>query len=85
MKKVIVPLHLIDEIVTDRELLEQKITKNTLPFIVVDFEKVHPNVILKLKEPIKASLIMGIEREYNTIAIKLDEPIQFIEKLKNHI
>lgn len=39
MKRVEIPYELIEEIITEKEQLEQKIKKDTLPFIVVDFEK----------------------------------------------
>lgn len=85
MKRAKIPFDYIEEIITDKEQLEQKIKKDTLPFIVIDFEKVHPNVILKLNKPIQASLIMGIEREYIKVALRVDDPNSFIKKIEEKL
>ncbi len=39
-----------------------------------DFEETFPDVILKLKHPVEATLTLGIMKPYDQVAIRLDEP-----------
>lgn len=71
----------IDQVITDKDRLEQKLTNDTIEFIARDFDEVHPNIILKLKEPKQATLIMGIKKPYQKIAIKLDDFQRFYDAL----
>lgn len=75
----------VEEVIITPENLTQKKSKQTIAFIARDFEEVHPDLILKLKQPIEATLIMGIKKEYSKVAIKLDEPTRFKEVLKEKI
>jgi len=52
--------------------------KDVIYFMVKDFEEVQPQVLIKLKEPIQATLFMGRKKWVSEIAIRVDEP----EKLK---
>ncbi len=75
----------IEAMIDTKEQLNQKIPKNTIEFIFRDLEEVHPQVILKLKNPVQATLLMGIKREYEQVAIRVDEPERFKEILKEKI
>ena len=77
MKRMKVKWSDIDVIIDEPNLLTQKLSKNTIEFIARDFEAVHPNVILQLKHPINATLFMGINKEYEQVAIRVDEPNKF--------
>nr|WP_106781397.1 beta-carotene 15,15'-monooxygenase [Lysinibacillus timonensis] len=81
MKRAEIHFDNIEEIVTDKEVLRKKLPKNTLSFVATDFTEVYPDVILKLKSPIKATLAMGIQREFSQVAIRSDEPDAFLEKI----
>ena len=72
----------IEAVIVDSEQLQLKPSKKTIEFIARDFEKVSPDVIFKLKQPVKAHLIMGMEKEFEQVSIKVDEPQRFIAKLK---
>ncbi|MGG3467064.1 beta-carotene 15,15'-monooxygenase [Neobacillus pocheonensis] len=72
----------IEDVIDAPEYLQQKRSKQTIEFIARDFEEVHPDVILKLKQPVEATLIMGIKKEYSQVAIRVDEPNRFKEVLK---
>lgn len=85
MKRMEIKWTEIEAVIEDTEQLQQKPSKKTIEFIARDFEKVYPDVILKLKQPVKAHLIMGIEKEFEQVSIKVDEPQQFIAKLKEEL
>ena len=80
-----IQLNDIEKVIVDTEILEQKISKTTIEFIARDFEKVHPDIILKLKSPVEATLFMGIKRKYEQVAIRLDNPQEFKKILKQHL
>jgi membrane protein YdbS with pleckstrin-like domain len=82
MKRMEIRWEDIEEVIEDRKILEQKISKKTIDFVARDFEKVYPNVILKLKCPVEVTLLMGIKREYEQVAIRVDESEKFKELLK---
>lgn len=73
MKRMEIRWDEIEEIITEPEELQQKLTKDTIDFIPRDFMEVYPDVILKLKKPKEAVLIMGIKKTYDRVAIKLDD------------
>ncbi|WP_244658340.1 beta-carotene 15,15'-monooxygenase [Priestia megaterium] len=75
----------IEELIVDTKMLEQKISKTTIEFIARDFEKVHPDIILKLKSPMEATLFMGIKRKYEQVAIRVDNPQKFKKILKQQL
>lgn len=81
MKQVKIPYELIDEVLTNPVILEEKLTKETLQFIVRDFEPLNPHVILRLKEPITATYYLGIQKTYSSVAIRLDQPERFLQQL----
>lgn len=53
-------------------------SKNTLQFVYKDFEKVEPQAIVHLHEPVEAVMFMGMKKKVTEFAIRVDEP----EKLK---
>lgn len=75
----------IDEIIEDRSTLEKKLTKSTIDFVARDFEKAYPDVIIKLKHPQEATLLMGMKKNYEQVAIRVDEPEKFKEVLKSKL
>lgn len=84
MKRMEVSWNEIEEVITDKEILKQKLTKETIDFIAKDFEQATPDVILKLKEPKEATLIMGIKKTYQNIAIKFDNYQEFKKVLEKY-
>lgn len=85
MKRMEISWSDIEEIIDEPQVLKQKLANDTLDFMARDFEQVHPDVILKLKRPVQATLIMGMKKEYNRVAIRVDEPTRFKEVLKEKI
>lgn len=85
MKRMEINWSDIEEIIDEPHQLKQKLSKNTIEFMARDFEEIQPTVILKLKRPIQAMLIMGMKKEYNQVAIRVDEPVRFKEVLKEKI
>lgn len=74
----------IEEIVTDKKILQQKMTKDTIDFMARDFEQAIPDVILKLKKPKEATLVMGIKKSYQQVAIKLDNYQLFMNEVEKY-
>lgn len=85
MKRMEIRWDDIAEVIEEREILEQKLSNNTIDFVARDLEKVYPTVILRLKQPVKATLLMGIEREYEQVAIRVDEAGKFKEVLQEKL
>lgn len=63
--------------------LKEKLSNDTIDFMARDLEKVYPDYILKMKQPVKVTLFMGIQKEYSNIAIRTDNPLQLKEILLN--
>ncbi|PYF03051.1 beta-carotene 15,15'-monooxygenase [Ureibacillus chungkukjangi] len=84
VKRIEVKWNEIEEVITDKDILKQKLSKDTIEFVAKDFDKVLPDFILQLKKPMEATLIMGIKKPYQKIAIKLDDYKAFSEVLKKH-
>jgi hypothetical protein len=85
MKRMEISFEDIDEVIEDKEILEQKLSKKTIDFVARDFEKVYPHVILKLRCPVEATLPIGIKKQYEQVAIRVDEPVKFKEVLKQKL
>lgn len=85
MKRMEIRWEDIAEVIEEREKLEQKLSKNAIEFAARDFEKIYPTVILKLKQPVKATLLMGIKKEYEQVAIRVDDAERFKEVLKEKV
>lgn len=82
MKSVKIPYDQIEEIVTDNLVLERKLSKKTLQFIVRDFEKLQPQIILRMKEPVQAVYYLGIKKQFKEVAIRVDDPQRFLQQLQ---
>lgn len=67
----------IESIIENPEVLQKKIPKDTIDFIVSDFSKADPDLILVMKKPLTATLFMGLKKEYAKVAIRSDSPAQF--------
>jgi hypothetical protein len=85
MKRAKIDYRNIEAIIEDPELLQKKLSKNTIDFVIRDFEKVYPDLILKMKSPQNVTLFMGIEKQYEFVAIKCDSPLELKEQIKIHI
>jgi len=70
VKRAEIKIANIDEIIVDSTILQEKASKETIEFIGKDFGELHPNILLKLKRPMKATLFMGIQKEYSKPEIK---------------
>ncbi|EON72033.1 hypothetical protein [Lysinibacillus sphaericus] len=71
----------IEELVEDKELLQGKLSKDTIDFIARDFGEAYPQFILKMKEPIDVTFMLGITKKYTKVAIKADQVHEFREML----
>lgn len=76
MKRTEINYTNIESIIEEPEILQKKLSENTADFVIRDFEKVYPDIILKMKKPQKVTLFMGIEKEFDFVAIKSDHPEQ---------
>jgi hypothetical protein len=85
MKRMEIPMNEIETVIEEKEILEQKPTKETIEFIARDFEKVSPDVLLKLKHPVQATLLLGKKQSYKQVAIKVDEPEKFLALIKQNL
>lgn len=85
MKRVEVKWSDIEEIIDDPNELQQKRSKGTLEFVSRDFEETYPTVILKLKQPVEATFLMGMKKSYNKVAIRVDDPDRFRNLLKSKV
>jgi hypothetical protein len=86
VKRMVLSLDDIESITMDQKLLEKKIDKKTtIEFIAKDFETVHPQMILELKNPCSVTLFLGIEKTYTRVALRVDNPIKFHEALRERI
>ncbi|WP_332645333.1 beta-carotene 15,15'-monooxygenase [Lysinibacillus sp. 54212] len=82
MKSAEISYDKIEEIITDKEILEQKLTTKTLQFIVRDFEPLQPQIILRMKEPITAVYYLGLKKQFKEVAIRVDDPQRFLQQLQ---
>ncbi|WP_338752691.1 beta-carotene 15,15'-monooxygenase [Bacillus sp. FJAT-52991] len=83
LKRAEIQFEDIECIIEDPVILESKLPKDTIDFIVRDFEKVYPDMILKMKKPVRVTLFMGIQKEYAKIAIRSDNPTQLKTMILN--
>ncbi len=85
MKRTAIPFAQIAAIVEDKEQLEGKLSKDTIDFIARDFAKAYPQFILKMKEPVEVTFMLGIKKRYNQVAIKADQVQEFRQMLEQGI
>ncbi|MBW3112152.1 beta-carotene 15,15'-monooxygenase [Bacillus sp. MCCB 382] len=79
-QRLILPLSNIERM----EWGEKKPNKGTMVFMQKDFEDIHPQVILFLKEPVEATLFMGRKEEVSKVALRVDDPERLKELLKQN-
>ncbi|MFI8575618.1 hypothetical protein ACIGEL_07880 [Rossellomorea aquimaris] len=73
MQRTDFPLNQIEKIEWGKERGNE-----ALVFMHKDFEEIHPQVVLFLKEPVEATMFMGRKQLISEVALRVDEP----EKLK---
>ncbi len=78
MKRTTIRFANIEKIEKDPELLKEKLSKDTIDFIARDFGEAYPQIILKMREPLEVTFMLGIKKRYNHVAIKVDQ----IQELK---
>ncbi|MEH7018551.1 beta-carotene 15,15'-monooxygenase, partial [Bacillus sp. JJ63] len=83
LKRTEIQFENIECIIEDPAILESKLSKDTIDFIARDLVKVYPDMILKMKKPVRATLFMGIQKEYSQIAIRSDNPTQLKKIILN--
>ena len=81
MKRTEIRFDHIAEIIEDKERLEGKLSKDTIDFIARDFGEAYPHFILKMKEPVEVTFMLGIKKHYSHIAIKADRVQEFRQML----
>lgn len=85
MKRMEIRWEDIEKVIDDREVLERKLSKKAIDFVARDFEKVYPDIILKLNAPVQATLLMGIPKKFEVVAIRVDDPQRFKELLREKL
>ncbi|MGE7949301.1 beta-carotene 15,15'-monooxygenase [Lysinibacillus sp. NPDC093688] len=81
MKRAEIRFDQIEELIEDKEQLEGKLAKDTIDFIARDFEAAYPQFILKMKEPVEVTFMLGLKKRYNNVAIKADQVQEFRKML----
>ncbi|MFF2175573.1 beta-carotene 15,15'-monooxygenase [Lysinibacillus sp. NPDC058147] len=81
MKRAEIRFEQIEELIEDKEQLEGKLSKDTIDFIARDFEAAYPQFILKMKEPVEVTFMLGLKKRYNKVAIKADRAQEFRKML----
>ncbi|MFY3790620.1 beta-carotene 15,15'-monooxygenase [Ureibacillus sp. MALMAid1270] len=85
MKRIKIEFENIEALIVDPEVLQSKLSKDTLDFVARDFETVYPDIIIKLRKPVKGTHLMGLEKQYTQVAVRTDSPNEFLEKLQKGI
>ncbi|CAG9623662.1 beta-carotene 15,15'-monooxygenase [Sutcliffiella rhizosphaerae] len=85
IKRVEIKFENIECLIEDSNILEGKVSKDTIEFMARDLEQIYPDFVLKMKTPVRVTLLMGIEKEYSKIAIRSDNPLQMKEMILNMI
>lgn len=73
MKRATIRFAMIEKIEEEQELLKEKLPKDTIDFIARDFGEAYPQLILKMKEPVEVTFMLGIKKRYHAVAIKADQ------------
>lgn len=76
MKRATIRFAMIEKIEEEQELLKGKLPKDTIDFIARDFGEAYPQLILKMKEPVEVTFMLGIKKRYQAVAIKADQAQQ---------
>ncbi|PIJ98780.1 beta-carotene 15,15'-monooxygenase [Lysinibacillus sphaericus] len=82
MKHTEIDFNKIEEVIEDKGQLEGKLSKDTIDFVARDFGEAYPHVILKMKEPVEVTFMLGIKKHYNQVAIKVDQSQEFKQMLQ---
>ncbi len=77
MKRAEIHFDNIEEIVEDKEQLEGKLSKDTIDFVARDFGEAYPQFILKMKDPVEVTFMLGLKKRYHKVAIKADQAQEF--------
>ncbi|MGP9040259.1 beta-carotene 15,15'-monooxygenase [Cytobacillus kochii] len=81
VKRVVIPIENIKTLMEEKSVLQGKLSKDTVEFMTRDLEKVYPDIILELKEPVHVTYFMGFKKAYKKVAIRSDSPLQLKEWL----
>lgn len=81
VKRVVIPIENIKTLIEEKSVLQGKLSKDTADFIIKDLEKVYPDIILELKEPVHVTYFLGYKKVYKRVAIRSDSPLQLKEWL----
>lgn len=81
MKRAEIRFADIDEIIEDKEIVEGKLSKDTIDFVARDFGEAHPQFILNMKDPIDVTFMFGVKKSYKKVAIKADQVQEFRDML----
>lgn len=85
MKRTEIDFNKIEEVIEDKVLLEGKLSKDTIDFVARDFGEAYPHVILKMKEPVEVTFMLGIKKRYHQVAIKVDQSQEFKQMLQQRL
>ncbi|MDM5248971.1 beta-carotene 15,15'-monooxygenase [Lysinibacillus sp. G4S2] len=77
MKRAEIRFEQIEELIEDKDQLEGKLSKDTIDFVARDFGEAYPQFILKMKEPVEVTFMLGLKKRYNKVAIKADQAQEF--------
>ncbi|MDW0116442.1 beta-carotene 15,15'-monooxygenase [Sporosarcina thermotolerans] len=58
-------------------------SKGLIEFMARDFEEVKPHCIIHFSRPLKATLFLGMEKEFTATTLRVDEPERFRHILEN--
>jgi hypothetical protein len=82
MKRAKIRFANIEKMEEDPELLKEKLSKDTIDFIARDFGEAYPQIMLKMKEPVEVTFMLGFKKSYNNVAIKADQVHELKEILQ---
>lgn len=86
MKRMEIPYSNIENILWEEKAATFSLKqRGTIDFIAKDFEDVKPQCILQLKRPIKAVMFLGFEKEFHTVALRVDELSRFRQQLEHKV
>ena len=85
MKRAYIKYADIDNIILENEQLLEKKRKDCVEFIVRDFEKVFPQLILQMKNEQTVEFIYGFKKQYRYVAIKSDAPAELLAAIRSGV
>ncbi len=83
MKRTEIRFDKIEALIEDKEQLEGKLSKDTIDFVARDFGEAYPQFILRMKEPVEVTFMLGIKKRYHQVAIKADQVQEFRQMLEH--